>query len=326
MDATFSLKIQNLMTTLTTLSKFKSYYFDEYYIWYQSFLNVTVFPFRSYKKLHSLEFCKFTLLPQFSEPMLYKFELKVIYSINNLRNATNSNDSDYFDPSIHEPELMNNNSGSLLKSDKNDLLSLPKIESFIIPKEENLGLFESQGTKSADSPWKVVKSAIDKPKRLKRWLKDQDRKMIKIILDLSRTNDIDRRSLTSNISHNDEAMIAWWMIKNRMDTDRSIDFLQERYQKLISNQKLNSKELSLLHDTVVSSSKRENCSISIEHHLCDIPSLEELMIKFPGKTADTLNLLIEKIKANNEKNLIKENKLDWMVDEKEINHEFTLGK
>lgn len=258
--------------------------------------------------------------------MHYKFELKVIYSINNLRNATNSNDSDYFDPSIHEPELMNNNSGSLLKSDKNDLLSLPKIESFIIPKEENLGLFESQGTKSADSPWKAVKLAIDKPKRLKRWLKDQDRKMIKIILDLSRTNDIDRRSLTSNISHNDEAMIAWWMIKNRMDTDRSIDFLQERYQKLISNQKLNSKELSLLHDTVVSSSKRENCSISIEHHLCDIPSLEELMIKFPGKTADTLNLLIEKIKANNEKNLIKENKLDWMVDEKEINHEFTLGK
>ena len=103
--------------------------------------------------MHSLEFCKFTLLPQFSEPMLYKFELKVIYSINNLRNATNSNDSDYFDPSIHELELMNkNNSGSLLKSDKNDLLSLPKIESFIIPKEENLGLFESQGTKSADSP------------------------------------------------------------------------------------------------------------------------------------------------------------------------------
>ncbi|CAI2362617.1 unnamed protein product [Moneuplotes crassus] len=114
-------------------------------------------------------------------------------------------------------------------------------------------------------------------KRMKRWLKDEDRCLIHAILKLTKENSSIEEELLGNIDCSKDTRNLWICIKNCLHTSRSIYFLQTRYRKLVKNQKLNSKEVALLADKY------------------DIIPIERFMVIFPGKTRETLTNLISKL-------------------------------
>jgi hypothetical protein len=77
----------------------------------------------------------------------------------------------------------------------------------------------------------------------------------------------------------EETRNSWNVIRSTLKTSRSIDWLQSRYFKLLGNQSLNTKEMSLLSDKY------------------DTIPVEKFRVIFPGKSKETLATLIESFKA-----------------------------
>jgi hypothetical protein len=101
-------------------------------------------------------------------------------------------DSRFRQNSIHsddffkiEEDLVNTDiheSKNMRIEDRNLLDEIPKVESFILPKEED-NLYSNE-TSENHTIEVQSHSGSKSHKRLRRWLKSEDRKMIKIILDL----------------------------------------------------------------------------------------------------------------------------------------------
>lgn len=129
---------------------------------------------------------------------------------------------------------------------------------------------------------------------MKRWLKEQDRQLVKAILVLEKEDKIVSQSLFDSAHKNTATKESWELIKARIDTHRSITFLQSRYRKLVRNQELNQHEVLFF---------TENYN--------KLP-LDEFLIIFPGKSKATLLKLqqeqIQKSSLSNE--------LSQIVDEK----------
>jgi hypothetical protein len=197
---------------------------------------------------------------------------------------------------------------------------LPKVDSFIIPKDDQFNFIsslsddvsalshvESEATEHGSVANDAILS-VHKPKRLKRWLKNQDRNMVKIILELQKSDNISHEEIVRDVAHSDESKHIWTIIKNKLDTDRSIEFLQCRYHKLTSNQRLNSKEMILLSDKY------------------DKVSVDEFMVIFPGKTRDTLQTLVNKMSVKDQETLNKAEKLTKIIDGVHPEYTLELGK
>lgn len=97
-------------------------------------------------------------------------------------------------------------------------------------------------------------------------------------------------------------------IKDKLQTSRSIDFLQSRYYKLLSNQKLNSKEAALLADKY------------------DTVSIDKFMVIFPGKTKETLTSLISELRSKERKRIISEEKAGHEIESHKDLKICSLGK
>ena len=172
----------------------------------------------------------------------------------------------------------------MIKEEFNEELvyGIPKVESFILPKDQD-SLFETMMERKTKADYSISLDTCTKSsKRIKRWLKDEDRKLIHIILELKNKNNISESQFKGDLSSNEENKKLWTFIKNSLHTSRSMEFLQSRYYKLLSNQKLNTKEKMLLSDEY------------------DSMSIDQLMVKIPGKTKETLSKLVSELKAKDE--------------------------
>ena len=90
--------------------------------------------------------------------------------------------------------------------------------------------------------------------------------------------------LFDNINKNPTTTEYWELIKEKIETDRSINFLQTRYRKLLRNQKLN---------------KHENYKKY---------TIQELQILFPGKTKSTLLTLTKQLE---DKSILNKKLVNW---------------
>lgn len=115
----------------------------------------------------------------------------------------------------------------------------------------------------------------DNKNRSQRWLKIEDRKLVKAIMELQESGQIVPECLFDSIGRNSTTKQSWDEVQKYMQTERPITFLQSRYRKLVRNQHLNKYELQYLTD----------------HY--DKHSIEELQIIFPGKTKTTLSKLLQ---------------------------------
>lgn len=106
--------------------------------------------------------------------------------------------------------------------------------------------------------------------RHSRWLKSQDRALVKTILILQEQERIFPELLFDNTNKNPTTKEYWDLIKAEIQTDRNIQFLQSRYRKLLRNQELNR------HEKLYLSENFQKYSI------------QEFQILFPGKTKATL--------------------------------------
>jgi len=149
--------------------------------------------------------------------------------------------------------------------------SLPKVDSFIIPKHEDSFYLKFMNLEDLKTP-----TENENPVRLKRWLKRQDRELCDLVLTF---NSGVENHLFNCLEKCEKSRSFWNSIRSHMQTDRKPQYLQERYRKLCSNQKLNQKELSLLSDKY------------------DKTSVDKFRILFPGKSAETLKTLINQFKA-----------------------------
>jgi hypothetical protein len=190
-----------------------------------------------------------------------------------------------------------------------DLLKdLPQVESFIIPKKR-----DSFFTKFMEEVKDMNKANNNKEllvakQRMKRWLKNHDRKMFEIILALTASNDVVDNFLTKDLNSNDDIKSMWLTIRSKLGTKRSINFLQARYLKLKQNQRLNTKEMSLLADKY------------------DQIPIQKFMIIFPGKTKETLTQLIETFKTKDIQESQEIKKIDEQVENILKDHICSLGK
>ncbi|CAI2361621.1 unnamed protein product [Moneuplotes crassus] len=171
------------------------------------------------------------------------------------------------------------NNKSFILSDKGDSFNNTLLEG--ASHDENL-ISSKKSTKST--------------KRIKRWLKDEDRTLISIILGLIKENSLIEEELRGSIETNTDTKNVWMFIQNKLHTSRSLDFLQSRYYKLLSNQKLNSKEAALLADKY------------------DTVSIEKFMVIFPGKTRETLTSLISELRSKERKRRISEEKFGHEIE------------
>lgn len=159
--------------------------------------------------------------------------------------------------------------------------TIPKAESFIESEDSFHKLFIQNVTNSEHTNQSVGGSARNKS-RAKRWLKEQDRALVKAIMDLEQQGDIISQFLFDNIHKNPATRDGWGKIKVTLGTTRSLNFLQSRYRKLIRNQKLN---------------KHEKAYFSENY---DKIPLEEFLLIFPGKTKATLEKLYSEIVHKNQ--------------------------
>lgn len=190
------------------------------------------------------------------------------------------------------------------------MYDLPKLDSFIIPKDEDDIMTKLNQIDLDQSKLSTVsRMPIDPTKgRLKRWLKGQDRAMVKSILDLCEAEKVQESQLFENLEQSEDTKRVWTCIKDKLDTDRSIEFLQSRYYKLKRNQKLNNKEMSLLSDKY------------------DQIPIKQLMVVFPGKSKETLLSLITQLKQKDRVNHKKEECLDKKIGKTLTHPVYTLGK
>jgi hypothetical protein len=177
---------------------------------------------------------------------------------------------DLVNPDIHESKTMKINSRNLLDD-------FPKVESFILPKEED-NLYSNKTSVNHTIDLQTP-TGSKSHKRLRRWLKCEDRKMIQVISDLTFMRGVSDNLVKDCIEVSEETRNIWNVIRSMLKTSRSIDWLQSRYFKLLGNQSLNTKEMSLLSDKY------------------DTIPVEKFMIVFPGKSKETLTTLIESFKA-----------------------------
>lgn len=105
-----------------------------------------------------------------------------------------------------------------------------------------------------------------------------------------------------------ESKEAWSLIKSKMTTDRSIEFLQKRYKKLLSNQKFTAKDLNLFYLTY---SKF---------------SMSKLQIIYPGKTEKTLANLIQDFESNAQQQEIKQKKVDLELHSSDNPNQYVIGR
>lgn len=180
-------------------------------------------------------------------------------------------------PDSNSPETMEIHENT---SETPDLLyDIPNVESFILSTEKD-SFYESLFSGiNKDKRTKNTVLTSKSNKRIKRWLKDEDRKLIHIILELQKKNQSIKDELNGNIESNKDTRNIWNFIKNILHTSRTLTFLQDRYNRLIRNQKLNTKEMVLMADKY------------------DTISVETFMVIFPGKTVDTLNKLISEFEG-----------------------------
>lgn len=170
--------------------------------------------------------------------------------------------------------------------------SIPGVESFI---ESEDPFYQKISMLHSDSSFRCrTVSENTRKNRMKRWLKEQDRQLVKVILILEKEDKIIPQSLFDTIHKNTATKESWDLIKACLDTHRSIIFLQSRYRKLVRNQELNQHELVFF---------TENCN--------KLP-LDDFLVIFPGKSKATLLKLQQE--QNQKSSLSKE--LSQIVDEK----------
>lgn len=128
--------------------------------------------------------------------------------------------------------------------------------------------------------------------------------MFKIIYEFIHARQFNQDTLLLNIKKSEDSLNAWSLVKSKLNTDRPIKFLQQRYQKLVKSQDLNQKELSLL---------------SVQYNKLPI---EKFMIIFPGKSFKTISNLIKKFEAKSIEKDIKESKLDQHIKNSSQSSEF----
>lgn len=89
-------------------------------------------------------------------------------------------DSDFFN--LDKQEELDGYEDSQSVTDDNILCQIPKVESFIL--QENQDSFYLKFMRDSEDQLESIESNIcaSEKKRVKRWLKNQDRKMIEIIL------------------------------------------------------------------------------------------------------------------------------------------------
>ena len=211
---------------------------------------------------------------------------------------------------LHDSQIKNHQLNQL-NDEQNTHKNKSEIKDFIIPVihshsnqvTESKTLHEQTFCNSSDL--KESKESW----RLKRWLKDQDRELFKVIYELIKSNTVSENSLSLDIDRFKESKQSWMLIKSKIITDRSISFLQMRYLKLTNNQKFNSKDLNLL-------------SINYSKF-----SIENLMIMYPGKSKETILSLIKNFELKSEEAKNKENriKLELHKNSDDI-EQFSLGK
>ena len=144
-------------------------------------------------------------------------------------------------------------------------------------------------------------------RRLKRWLKEQDRELFVIICELISSHSVKEDVLSLDITQSKECKRIWKLIKSKIVTNRNAAFLQMRYLKLTKHQSFSSKDLNLL-----------------SFHY-DKMSIEKLMIMFPGKSKDTITKMINSFKAKSEETKIKETKLELEMEKLEEITNYSLG-
>jgi len=117
--------------------------------------------------------------------------------------------------------------------------------------------------------------------RLSRWLKLQDRKLVRTIMVLQKQERISPEFLFDSINRNPISKEYWNLIKSELETDRTIGFLQTRYRKLVRNQDLNKHEKLFLLENY----KKY--------------TIEDFQSFFPGKTKSTLSTLLRELETRN---------------------------
>ena len=120
----------------------------------------------------------------------------------------------------------------------------PDIESFILQDSDSWCLDFLK--ELSDAPAVNTLGNDSRKDRIKRWLKNEDRMMFKVIYEFIRENQLNKEILLLNLKRSEDWKHAWNLVKEKLNTNRSWRYLQLRYQKLIKNQDLNQKELSLL--------------------------------------------------------------------------------
>ncbi|CAI2367194.1 unnamed protein product [Moneuplotes crassus] len=176
-----------------------------------------------------------------------------------------------------------------------DFPDIPEAESFI--QNENEGdpfrkIFCSSNTGSSYSVETLSEGTSTNKSRANRWLKWQDRKLVKTILTLQQQERIYPELLFDNINKNSTTKSYWDLVKTGVETNRSLGFLQTRYRKLLRNQELNRHEKLYFEENYTKY------------------TIEEFQILFAGKTKSTLVSL----KAQLEKKSALNSKADKILD------------
>jgi hypothetical protein len=119
--------------------------------------------------------------------------------------------------------------------------------------------------------------------RANRWLKKEDRLLIRAIVILQKQERILPELLFDSLNKNVDTKEAWMLIKSEILSDRSLSFLQSRYKRLIRNQKLNRHEKLFFSENYTKY------------------SIEEFQIILPGKMKPTLLKLKKEFVEKNSK-------------------------
>ncbi|CAI2369024.1 unnamed protein product [Moneuplotes crassus] len=152
-------------------------------------------------------------------------------------------------------------------------------------------MFWKTNTRSSLSIKTVSQGTSQKKTRGHRWRKYQDRKLVGTILKLQKENKIYPELLLDSLKKNPTTNKYWNLIKSDIQIDRSVNFLQTRYRKLLRNQELNRHEKLFFAENYTKY------------------TIEEFQILFSGKTKATLASL----KAQQEKRDFEDLKADKII-------------
>lgn len=178
-----------------------------------------------------------------------------------------------------------------------DFPDIPEAEPFM--QNENEGdpfgkIFCTSNTGSSYSIETLSEGTSTNKSRANRWLKWQDRKLVKTILTLQKQERIFPELLFDNINKNSTTKSYWDLVKTGVETDRSLGFLQTRYRKLLRNQELNRHEKLYFEENYTKY------------------TMEEFQILFAGKTKSTLASLKAQLEKKSTLNSKAEEILDML--------------